>query len=329
MLNSKLWMVAAAAGLVAACEQPAFEKPMKLGGVEVTAATLNQGKEAYTQYCRACHGDKGDGTGPASYGLRPPPRDFTAATFKFAHVPSGQLPTDDDFVRIVKGGVHGTAMLAWEVPEPTLRDIVQYIKTFSARWQTETAGTPVVAGADPWAAKESDGNARGAKLYHGLAQCLQCHAAYESKQQIYDDSKELTGNGTTEFRAAMYQPEAKESDYADRHYPAAKDGSLPKLKLLPPDFLFNDVRSGTSVKDIFLTIASGVGGTAMPSWKGSLPDADIWALAHYVHSVIALKGTTQADQLKANLASQPPWTPPVEAPAGDGGVEADAGAPAK
>jgi mono/diheme cytochrome c family protein len=178
-----------------------------------------------------------------------------------------------------------------------------------------------VAGADPWAAKEADGIARGAKLYHGLAQCLTCHAAYETKQQIYEDSKELTGNGTTEFRAAMYQPEAKESDYIDRHYPVAKDGSAPKLKLLPPDFLFNDVRDGSTVKDIFLTIASGVGGTAMPSWKGSLPDADIWALAHYVRSVIAIKGTAQADALRAKLASQPPWTPPVEAPADtDGGV---------
>ncbi len=325
MVNSKLLTVTAAAGLLAACGQPAFDKPQKLGGVQVSAEQLNQGKEAYTQYCRACHGDKGDGTGPASYGLRPPPRDFTAATFKFAHVPSGQLPTDDDIVRIARGGLHGTAMLAWEVPEPTLRDIIQYIKTFSPRWQTETPGTPVVAGADPWAGKEAEGLARGAKLYHGLAQCLQCHAAYETKQQIYEDSKELTGNGTTEFRAAMYQPEAKDSDYSDRHYPAAKDGTYPKLKLLPPDFLFNEVRDGTGVKDIFLTIASGVGGTAMPAWKGSLPDADIWALARYVHSLIELKGKPAADALRQKLANAPPWTPPVEAPppAADGGAPAE------
>jgi mono/diheme cytochrome c family protein len=220
-------------------------------------------------------------------------------------------------------------MLAWEVPEPTLRDIIQYIKTFSPRWQTESAGASIAVSADPWAAKDQDGIARGAKLYHGLAQCLTCHAAYETKQQIYDDSKELTGNGTTEFRAEMYQPEAKESDYADRHYPPAKDGTLQKLKLLPPDFLFNEVRDGTEVKDIFLTIASGVGGTAMPSWKGSLPDADVWALAHYVHSLIALKGKPGADALRQKLASAPPWTPPVEAPppATDGGTPVEA--PAK
>ncbi len=313
-MASRIFPLAAVAALASliGCE-PAFDKPMKLGGVEVSAEQLNRGKEAFTQYCRPCHGDKGDGTGPASYGLRPPPRDFTAATFKFAHVPSGQLPTDADFMRIVRGGLHGTAMLAWQVPDDTLRDIIQYIKTFSPRWQSDAPGADIVPGPDPWGpAKAKEAVARGAKLYHGLAQCLQCHAAYETRQQIYEDSKELTGNGTTEFRAAMYQPEQKESDYVDKHYPPRKDGSYPKLKLLPPDFLFNDVRDGSGIQDIFLTIASGVGGTAMPSWKGSLPDSDIWAIAYYVHALIEMKGTPQAEALRQKLANQPPWTPPPD-----------------
>jgi hypothetical protein len=127
----------------------------------------------------------------------------------------------------------------------------------------------------------------------------------------------------------MYQPEAKESDYVDRHYPAAKDGTSPKLKLLPPDFLFNDERAGSGVKDIFLTIASGVGGTAMPKWKDALPDSDLWALAHYVHSIIALKGTAQADALHHKLLSQPPFTPPPDPTDTDGGMPAPTAAPAK
>ena len=53
---------------------PKFKEPMKLGGHEVSAQTLNDGHVAYLQYCRACHGDKGDGKGPAAPGLRPPPR---------------------------------------------------------------------------------------------------------------------------------------------------------------------------------------------------------------------------------------------------------------
>ncbi|HYQ80939.1 MAG TPA: c-type cytochrome, partial [Anaeromyxobacteraceae bacterium] len=121
-----------------------FQAPMKLGGQQVAAGTLNAGRNAYMLYCRACHGDKGDGKGPSSHGLRPPPRDFTVGTFKFAAVPGGTLPHDEDLVRIVKGGLHGTAMLGWDVPDPTLHDIIQYLKTLSPRWKEEEPGDPVV-----------------------------------------------------------------------------------------------------------------------------------------------------------------------------------------
>jgi len=48
----------------------------------------------------------------SSANLRPPPRNFTKAQFKFAWVdPPTALPTDDDLRRIIRGGLHGTAML--------------------------------------------------------------------------------------------------------------------------------------------------------------------------------------------------------------------------
>src|SRR5262249_50422185 len=131
------------------CEKEHFVAPMKLGGVEVKAATLNAGWEGYMLYCYACHGVNGDGKGPASYGLKPPPRNFTLGKFKFAAVPSGQLPRDEDFVRIVRGGLHGTAMLEWDVPEVTLSHIIQYIKTFSPRWKEETPGEAIQIVKDP------------------------------------------------------------------------------------------------------------------------------------------------------------------------------------
>ena len=80
-----------------ACHAPSqhFDKDVKLGGKTVSAAVLNKGGEDYTLYCRQCHGDKGDGMGASSPGLRPPPRDFRQAQFKFGWVTDG-LPHDDD-----------------------------------------------------------------------------------------------------------------------------------------------------------------------------------------------------------------------------------------
>ncbi len=281
-----------------------FADPQKLGGKVVPAQTLNEGERSYVLYCRACHGDKGDGKGPAAKGVRPPPRDFTLGVFKFGAVPSGTLPNDDDFERIVRNGLHGTAMLAWDgVPEKNLQAIIQYLKTFSPRWKEEESGEPIRPTPDPWNGREVDAVARGLKVYHGLARCDSCHPAYAPKAFIYEATKELTGSPTTDFRNDMYGSELKESDYG--------------VKLLPPDFTRSELRSvrpDHQREDLYRVIASGVGGTAMPTWRGSLPEEELWALVHFVDSLVALKGTDAPRRLlEQNLAADATWKPPKTA----------------
>src|SRR4051812_34061435 len=115
--------------LVAGCSD--FKEPMKLGGQMVSAETLQRGKENYGHYCRQCHGDNGDGKGMSAPGLQPPPRDFSQGLFKFGGVSAPGLPPDSELIRIVKNGLHGSAMLPWDVPDEELKTVVQYIKTFS------------------------------------------------------------------------------------------------------------------------------------------------------------------------------------------------------
>ena len=59
---------------VAGCSKDTrpFKAPVKLAGKTVPAETLNLGRTADLQYCRACHGDQGKGDGPSAPGLRPP-----------------------------------------------------------------------------------------------------------------------------------------------------------------------------------------------------------------------------------------------------------------
>jgi mono/diheme cytochrome c family protein len=283
-----------------------FKEPLKLaGGRVIPVAQLESGRDGFMQYCRTCHGVKGDGKGPSAPGLRPPPRDFTAGLFKFAAVAGGSLPRDEDLLRIVQGGLHGTAMLAWDVPPQRLTDIIQYLKTLSPRWKEEEPGEAILPAPDPWIGREGDGVARGRKVYHGLAQCLGCHPAYASKREIDAASRELTGNATIDFRPDLYGSLLKESDYG--------------TKLLPPDFTRSELRSirpGHQTDDLYRVIASGVGGTAMPSWKGSLPEEDLWAMVHYVWSLVSLKDTPGANALtEKNLAddTRPP-TPQEKKP---------------
>jgi mono/diheme cytochrome c family protein len=292
-----------------ASEPPRFGAPLVLGGRTVSVAALEHGRAVYAGYCRPCHGDQGDGKGASASGLQPPPRDLRLGMYKFAAVATGQLPTDADFARIIRGGLHGTAMQAWDVPVAELDDLIQYVKSFSPRWRNETAGDPIVATPDPWLGREDAGVERGKRIYHGLAQCaVACHAAYVTKAEIYAFTKELTSMTVSEFRGGYYDPVAKDSDYG--------------VKILPPDFTFTLLRAGDAVADIYRTIASGIGGTAMPTWKNVLPEADLWALSHYVRSLVELRDTPAAAKLRAHLIDTSWWTPP---PPDAGTDAADAG----
>jgi mono/diheme cytochrome c family protein len=285
-------LISAALGtvLLSGCAGPGktFTKSMTLGGKKVSARRLNSGEHLFVTYCSACHGIKGDGKGPASIGLRPPPRNFTQGRFKFGAVASGQLPNDEDFLRIIQKGLHGSAMLPWnDVPERELMDIVQYIKTLSPKWAEKTPGEPIVPGPDPWGKERRDeAVTRGMKVYHGMAQCLSCHPAYETKETINAASLELSK------REAILRPDAYHAELKDSEY---------EYKLMPPDFTRDHVRSGETLEDIYRTIASGIGGTAMPMWKGALSDDDLWAMAYYVRSLIDIKGTPEADARRERL----------------------------
>src|SRR6266498_2272162 len=125
MIRTALLLLACALAACKGYRAPHFDAPQKLGGQVVPAGVLTSGARAYALYCRSCHGDKGDGKGTAARGLRPPPR-------------------DEDLERIVRTGLHGTAMLAWDgIPQPTVREIIQYVKTFSPRWKDEEPGEAI------------------------------------------------------------------------------------------------------------------------------------------------------------------------------------------
>jgi mono/diheme cytochrome c family protein len=293
-----------------ACRSPRFTEPLKLAdGKSVPADVLNDGHDAYMLYCYACHGAKGDGRGPSSPGMRPPPRDFTQGMFKFAGVAAGGLPNDDDLVALIKRGLDGTPMLPWDVSDRERLAIVQYLKTLSPRWKDEAPGAKVLPDAgDPWIGKEAEAVDLGRRLYHLTgarmspqgqleqiyAGCSTCHPAYVPHAELAALAK---GNGVQAVdREDLHHPSAKETDYVVGEH---------KLSLLPTDFLFQPVKTGTDLGSLYRTIASGVGGTAMPVWKPPLGDRDLWALAHYVRSLADRRGSAEALAMQAQLETTP------------------------
>jgi mono/diheme cytochrome c family protein len=250
--------------------------------------------------------------------MRPVPRSFRQGLFKFGGVAAGELPTDDALKRTLRRGLHGTPMFAWDVPESDVDAVVQYLKTFSPRWKEEAPGQPLVMTPDPWKGREAEAVERGKVAYHvagkGNAGCASCHVAYLPRAELAALMEKSLGRKVDLSRMDPYTAQARESEHAVE-VDAQGEPSLTG-KVLPPDFLFHPLRTvwpeGEDVddalytaerqrEDLYRVIAAGVGGSAMPTWKGAIPEENLWALAYYVQSLARLRDTDEARELKARL----------------------------
>jgi mono/diheme cytochrome c family protein len=243
------------------------------------ADLLTRGRQDFVQFCASCHGFNGDGYGRSAQHLRPPPRNFQQSTFKFTKVIGEYLPSDEALAALVKRGLDGTAMLPWAVSDTQLDEIIQYIKTLSPEgegWRDVYAeiSDEVEIGEDPFANNPAAGVDRGRDVYHRMG-CYSCHPGYITPADI-NAIRDL--DPSTAYRADLTYPKATTSSKY------AVMGHL--VKILPPDFTFNTMRSGVTVEDVALTVAAGIGGAGMPTWKGGITDEEIWAVGHYIRHLV-------------------------------------------
>ncbi len=215
-----------------------------------TASQPTLGKSIYELHCAPCHGTGGKGDGVASALLNPQPRNFTTGMFKFRSTESGSLPTDEDITRTINSGLHGTAMPDWApfIKGDSLTKVVEYVKTFSSRFQKDKPrpvrnGTPVSYSASSIAA--------GKKVYAKL-QCADCHGT--------------DGAGT----------DAVAKDFQDEW-----NFETSAVNLTEP-WTF---RGGATARDIYLRFRTGVDGTPMPSYAGAASNKEMWELANYIVSI--------------------------------------------
>jgi mono/diheme cytochrome c family protein len=88
------------------------------------AATIERGRAAFLRTCATCHGPDGEGNGPASAGLKPPPANFRDG--------SRLASKDDDYLFWrISTGIHGTAMPAFSgtISEEERWAILRYLRS--------------------------------------------------------------------------------------------------------------------------------------------------------------------------------------------------------
>ncbi len=208
---------------------------------------LALGAEVYRLRCIPCHGVNGNGKGIHASRLSVPARDFTKGVYQFRSTPSGALPTDRDLFLTVSRGVHGTAMIPWSWLGADERwAVVEHVKAFSPRFRDEGAGVPLMV---PPAPRETPGLvALGAAAWIRNG-CAKCHG----------EGGEGDGTSTPTLRR--------------------DDGTAVR----PLPFSAGRFLRGGSLPDLWLTFATGLDGTPMPSYA-AIPADELWALASWVRA---------------------------------------------
>ncbi len=74
---------------------------------KATPELIEKGKAAYVTNCVTCHGDNGDGEGPAGKYMNPKPRNFIKDKFKKGNKPEQLFQT-------ITNGLDGTAMTSYK-----------------------------------------------------------------------------------------------------------------------------------------------------------------------------------------------------------------------
>jgi mono/diheme cytochrome c family protein len=88
------------------------------------------GSTLFAQHRAGCHGEKGDGNGPAAAFLFPKPRDFRAGRFRLISTVNG-VPSDDDLQAVLERGMPGSSMPPWpRLSEAERKLLTEQIRQF-------------------------------------------------------------------------------------------------------------------------------------------------------------------------------------------------------
>ena len=206
-------------------------------------------RDLYGRWCARCHGDAGNGRGPAAVALvwnGTPPRDFTRARFKVKSTPSGTAPSDADLAATIRDGFPGTAMPGFGdlLSGDEIGRLVGVVRAFAT--QPRAPGETIALGPPPEDTPAL--RARGGALYTDLG-CWTCHG----------DGGAGDGPSGPSLRS--------------------EDGTPARPTDLTRPWTF---RGGSEPAAVAMRIATGLDGTPMPGFLGAVPLADLWALAAHV-----------------------------------------------
>jgi mono/diheme cytochrome c family protein len=229
---------------------------------------LADGRALYLDHCAPCHGERGFGDGPAAYLLYPRPRDLTAKSFRLASTGNG-VPTDEDLLAVITRGLLGSSMpphehLSLEDRTAIVGEVRRIMTEEAAKRMLEEAE---VAGEslDPAVARELTHVAPGEVLNPPASPPV---------------SKELLARGRMQYVRSCALCHDQDGTGRSRTDMVDAQGD----PILARDITAGILKGGSEPVEIFRRIRLGLPGSPMPA--SDLSDDDVWAVTHYVRSLI-------------------------------------------
>ena len=224
-----------------------------------TPADIENGGLLYQGNCTACHGPDGDGVPSINLGSGK----FRRGT------------TDDEIVKIILGGIPGTAMPPSNFSEGQAGTIVAYLRSLAS---------------SPTTGMLKGDAARGQSVFTGKGQCQNCHSVAGVGARGGPSLSEVgASRRAIELQRAIVEPSA---DIRQDHRPArvvTRDGATVTGRLLNQDTFTIQVLDGSSrlrlldkssVREVTIPKES-----PMPSYKGKLDEQEVADLIAYLRTL--------------------------------------------
>src|SRR5579883_984335 len=233
---------------------------------------LAMGERLYRAYCMQCHGEKGDGDGPAARFLQPKPRYFGEGKFRLVSTVN-RIPSDEDLLHVLEHGMPGSAMFPFaHLPLFGRQALVLYVRQLTrtgleARFRQE--------------AKQSGVEVDSAELAEDLARLTKPGDALALPDNMPESTPESVARGYvtyTKLCATCHGTTGKGDGSADQK----NDNGMPTR---PRDFTRGIFKSGRDPRRLYTLIRLGLPGSPMPSVSPETSSADVIDLVHYVLSL--------------------------------------------
>lgn len=244
--------------------------PEAIYALYVDLPALERGLALFQQNCSGCHGPYGRGNGAATlqWYAGNYPRNFWYGKYKSRSTPYARMPEDADLFRTLTRGMYGSSMPSFRhLSEADRWSLVQFIKTLAnfddeydekvvnlfdrdAERSRERLST---TGLEPPVTVESV--TRGRILFIEQA-CVSCHQGNKTKP---------VGLGRWEGNFNWYDEMQRPVQHSR-------------------DLTTGVFRAGAASSDVYRIITGGPNMGPMPNYQ-NLPEADRWALVHYVRSI--------------------------------------------